>query len=166
QPGRAPARRRERWHGLLELLRPGEPSAALERTWRVAAGCHPFARRDHGLPAPARLAPPRGLTASSGPSGEAVLARGGGREQGGEVAREFALREDRTAAVAARGQGRLDVLVVDEAERADKTGSGIRGEEVEGAERVRTAQVEDHELRLTCRRDHGLGVASARGIQP
>src|SRR5207248_8239985 len=57
----------------------------------------------------------------SDPSSGTVRARGSGCEQGREVARELPFGEDRPAAVAARGLDPLDVLVVDEPERADAT---------------------------------------------
>src|SRR5262249_28998919 len=56
----------------------------------------------------------------------------GGREQGGEVAGELALREDHPAAVAPRGLDRLDVLVIDEAEGPNVASGTVRPEQVEG----------------------------------
>src|SRR5206468_50125 len=80
-----------------------------------------------------------------------------------QLAREASLREDRSAAA---GLHRLDLLVVDEADRAHPRRERVGGEVCEGVERLGEAQIHDHELRLPRRRLERGGIRGPLYLEP
>ena len=80
-------------------------------------------------------------------------------EERRELGGEFALGEDGATAEGAGGLHDLGAFVADEADGRDIGGVGVRGEELERAQGLREAEVEDHEPGAACRRGKPLDVA-------